>query len=133
MFYKNKTNGYGVHLLPFVFPGEGHYIALIQKPGVLVKKSDKKYYQKQEKFGDYLFTLSETFSMKHLNVIRYGVKIGQVDKKDIRYDYHYARFINNFDNELEIDLNTLLKYYQGESINHSVDKGYILLKYQVFL
>ena len=130
LFYKNKTNGFGVHLLPFIFPGEGHYIALIKKPGELVKKTDKKYYQKQEKFGEYLFTLSESFSMKHLNVIRYGVKIGQIDKNDIRYDYHYARFINGFDNELEIDLSELLKYYQGESINRALSKGYILLKYQ---
>ena len=68
--------------------------------------------------------------MKHLNVIRYGVKIGQIDKNDIRYDYHYARFINGFDNELEIDLSELLKYYQGESINRALSKGYILLKYQ---
>ena len=130
LFYKNKINGYGIHLLPFVFPGEGHYIALIKKPGQIVKKANKQYYQKQEKFGDYLFTLSESFSLKNLNVIRYGVKIGQVDKKDIRYDYHYSRFINDFDHTLEIDLPALLKYYQGETINQAVDKGYILLKYQ---
>ena len=130
LFYKSKNNGHGIHLLPFIFPGEGHYIALVNKPGALNKKNDKKYYQKQEKFGDYIFTLSETFSMKYLNVIRYGVKIGQVDKNDIRYDYHYARFIKEFDNVLEIDTNELLKYYQGETINKPVNKGYILLKYQ---
>ena len=128
--YYVSDKGYGVHLLPFLFPGEGHYIALINKPGELQKKNKVDYYQKEEKFGDYLFTLSESFSMKHLNVIRYGVKIGQVDKKDIRFDYHYARFVKNFDNELEIDLETLLKYYQGEAINKVVNKGYILLKYQ---
>ena len=130
LFYKNKTNGYGVHLLPFIFPGEGHYITLIKKPGELVRKNNQQYYLKQEKFGDYLFTLSVPFSLKHLNVIRYGVKIGQIDKKDIRYDYHYARFIKGFDNELDINLDALLKYYQGESINQPVDKGYILLKYK---
>ena len=130
LFYRSRNNGHGIHLLPFLFPGEGHYISLINKPGELVRKNDKKYYQKKEKFGDYLFTLSETFSMKHLNVIRYGVKIGQVDKNDIRYDYHYARFIKDFDNVLEIDTNELLKYYQGETINKPVNKGYILLKYQ---
>ena len=130
LFYRSKNNGHGIHLLPFIFPGEGHYIALVNKPGVLNKKNDKEYYQKQEKFGDYMFTLSETFSMKYLNVIRYGVKIGQVDKNDIRYDYHYARFIKEFDNVLEIDTNELLKYYQGETINKPVNKGYILLKYQ---
>ena len=130
LFYKNKTNGYGVHLLPFIFPGEGHYIALIKKPGELIRKVDKNYYQKKEKFGDYLFILSEDFSIKHLNVIRYGVKIGQVDKKDIRYDYHYARFVKDFDQVLDIDTKALLKYYQGEAINKPVNKGYILLKYQ---
>ena len=130
LFYKSRNNEFDIHLLPFIFPGEGHYIALVNKPGVLNKKNDKKYYQKNEKFGDYMFTLSETFSMKYLNVIRYGVKIGQVDKNDIRYDYHYARFIKDFDNVLEIDTNELLKYYQGETINKPVNKGYILLKYQ---
>ena len=130
LFYKSKKSGHGVHLLPFLFPGEGHYIALISKPGVLNKKGDEEYYQKKEKFGEYLFTLSETFSIKHLNVIRYGVKIGQVDKSDIRYDYHYARFIKEFDNVLEIDTSELLKYYQGETINKAFDKGYVLLKYQ---
>ena len=130
LFYKSRNNGHGIHLLPFLFPGEGHYIALISKPGELNKKGDKKYYQKKEKFGEYLFTLSETFSIKHLNVIRYGVKIGQVDKNDIRYDYHYARFIKEFDNVLEIDTNELLKYYQGETINKPFNKGYVLLKYQ---
>ena len=130
LFYKSKNNGHGIHLLPFLFPGEGHYIALINKPGELKKRVDKKYYQKQEKFSDYLFTLSETFSIKHLNVIRYGVKIGQIDKNEIRYDYHYARFIKDFDHILEIDSNELLKYYQGEAINKAVIKGYILLKYQ---
>ena len=27
-------------------------------------------------------------------------------------------------------LNELLKYYQGETINESISKGYVLLKYQ---
>ena len=129
LFYRSRNNGHGIHLLPFLFPGEGHYIALIKKPGLLIKKGEQKYYQKQERFGDFLFTLSETFSIKHLNVIRYGVKIGQVDKNEIRYDYHYARFIKDFKSVLEIDCPTLLKYYQGETINQSIDKGYILLKY----
>ena len=56
--------------------------------------------------------------------------MGQIDKGEIRFDYHYARFINDFDNVLEIGLDALLKYYQGESINVITKKGYVLLKYQ---
>ena len=130
LFYKNKTQPIGVHLLPSLFPGEGHYICLIKKPGTLTKKASQNYYLERVKFGDYLFTISEPFNYKYLNVIRYGVKIGQVDKNEIRYDYHYAHFVDGFILEKEIDENDLIKYYQGEALNIATDKGYILLKYQ---
>ena len=130
LFYRSKNNGYGIHLLPSIFSGEGHYIALIKKPGDLNKKKDTSYYQKQERFGDYLFNISVPFSYKHLNVIRYGVKVGQIDKNEIRYDYHYARFINDFVSIKQISIEELIKYYQGETINTSYPKGYVLLQYQ---
>ena len=130
LYYHSKNNGQGIHLFPSLFPGEGHYIALISKPGVLVNKLNDTYYQKKEKFGDFLFTISEPFNTKNLNVIRYGVKIGQVDKNDIRFDYHYARFVKDFGSTLEIDLETLEKYYRGETINKPFTKGYVLIKYQ---
>jgi NOL1/NOP2/fmu family ribosome biogenesis protein len=129
-YYHNKNNDKGIHILPSLFPGEGHYIALISKPGVIVSKIKDSYYEKKEKFGDYLFTLSEPFNIKHLNVIRYGVKIGQIDKQEIRYDYHYARFIKEFEPSLEIDKEALEKYYRGEAINVNYPKGYVLIKYQ---
>ena len=31
LFYVNKSDPIGIHLLPSVFPGEGHYICLIKK------------------------------------------------------------------------------------------------------
>ena len=73
---------------------------------------------------------SEQVNYRYLNVIRYGVKVGELAKDGLRYDYHYARFIKEFDNVLNIDLETLLKYYQGETINVSIPKGYVLIKYQ---
>ena len=128
--YYVSDKGYGVHLLPSLFPGEGHYIALINKPGELQKKSKVDYYQKEEKFGDYLFTISEPFPTKHLNVIRYGIKKGQIDKNGLRYNYHYARFIKDFPNVLDIDFTQLQKYYLGETLNINVPKVYVLLRYQ---
>lgn len=130
LFYKSKNNRHGIHLFPFLFPGEGHYIALIKKPGTLIRKQKKAPYQEQVKYGDYLFTISESFNTKSLNVIRYGVKVGQIDKKEIRYDYHYARFKSDFEPSLEIDLETLIKYYQGETINIAYPKGYVMIKYR---
>ena len=130
MYYQSRNKGYGVHLLPFLFPGEGHYIALISKPGILNKKENGEYYAKEERFGDYLFTISQSFNTKYLNVLRYGVKVGQVIKKEIRYDYHYARFKNDFVPTYEIDLKTLTKYYQGETINEVFPKGYVMLTFE---
>lgn len=130
LFYRSKNKGYGIHLLPSLFPGEGHYMALIKKPGQINKKINAPYYQEKEKFGDYLFTLSTSFNYKNLNVIRYGVKIGQIDKNDVRYDYHYARFIKDFVSIKQITIEELIKYYQGESIVQSFPKGYVLLQYQ---
>ena len=130
LYYQSREKGYGIHLFPFLFPGEGHYICLIKKPGVLKQKTKSKDYSKAETFGDYRFLISQPFSFKYLNVIRSGVKMGQIDHKDIRFDYHYARFIKTFPSLLEIDLQTLKEYYQGESINTPFKKGYVLLKYE---
>lgn len=142
IYYVDKKLPYGVHLLPSLFPGEGHYICLIKKPGILkknnVKESNHKFpyqietngYQYYQKFGDYLYIQDKEFNLKHLNIIRYGVKVGQIDKGDIRFDYHYAHFVNSFNNIYELNGEEITKYYLGEAINKSAPKGYILVKYQ---
>lgn len=130
LYYQSKEKGYGIHLFPYLFPGEGHYICLIKKPGILKQKKKPVDYITMENFGDYRFLISQPFNYKYFNVIRYGVKMGQIDKNEIRYDYHYSRYIDSFANTLEIDLQTLINYYQGESINKPIQKGYVLLKYQ---
>ena len=142
LYFVNTNKPLGIHLLPSMFPGEGHYVCLIKKPGELketnVKLSKSKLsfelptngYQVMQKYGDYLYLISKEFNYKYLSIVRNGVKVGQVDKNDIRFDYHYAHFVNEFPNILEINLDELKKYYLGESINKSVSKGYILLKYK---
>ncbi len=142
LYFVNPNKPLGIHLLPSMFPGEGHYVCLIKKPGELketnVKLSKSKLsfelptngYQVMQKYGDYLYLISKEFNYKYLSIVRNGVKVGQVDKNDIRFDYHYAHFVNEFPNILEINLDELKKYYLGESINKSVSKGYILLKYE---
>lgn len=142
LFYKDSKLPYGIHLLPSLFPGEGHYICLIKKPGVLKSTNPKegnaklpyqidtngyKYYQK---YGDYLYLQDKEINLKHFNIIRNGVKVGQIDKNDIRFDYHYSHFVNDFKSVFEINEQEIEKYYLGESINKSCPKGYVLLKYQ---
>ena len=141
LYFVNGAKPLGIHLLPSLFPGEGHYVCLIKKPGVkkeTVNKSKGKIpfaiptngYQISQKYGDYLYLTDKEFNYKYLSVIRNGVKVGQIDKADIRYDYHYAHFINEFDNVLDITQEELKKYYLGESINRNAPKGYVLLRYE---
>ena len=142
LYYVNKNKPLGIHLLPSLFPGEGHYICLIKKPGVIKEASSKPNknkmsfdiatsgYSLSQKYGDYLYLMDKEFNVKYLNVIRYGVKVGQIDKNDVRYDYHYAHFVKDFKNTLSITLEELKKYYMGESLNKNVSKGYILLQYE---
>ena len=137
LFYKK---GQGIHLFPSLFPGEGHYVCLIKKPGELKvsRKNEKvsnKYqiatpYNYVEKYGDYLYTMSETFNTKKLSIIRYGAKVGEVTKDGVKYDHHYAHFIDSFEREKEITFEELLKYYQGETLNTDLPKGDVLLKYK---
>ena len=58
------------------------------------------------------------------------MKIGELFNKEIKYDHHYASFVDNFMNVKEISFSDLIKYYQGETINEKFDKGYVLLKYR---
>ena len=133
-FYQSKAK-LGIHLFPYLFPGEGHYICLFKKPGELKTYENKKKGQLFEgkilhKYGEVSYLTNLDFEIKNLNVIRNGVKLGEILKDDIKYDIHYARNISSFKNELEISLENTLKYLKGESLDIAYPKGYVLVKYQ---
>ena len=141
-YFVVSKNEIGVHLLPNVFPGEGHYICLIEKPGEifpnankLIKFKPNKYINTLQdmyvnKYGDSLFYLKSDDPLKKLSVIRKGVKLGEISGDVLKYDHHYASHITGFENELEIDLQSAIKYIAGESLNIQAKRGWILLKYQ---
>jgi len=135
-FYQSKSK-IGIHLFPYLFPGEGHYICLIHKPGLIKEygvKENKKHPQLYEgkvlhKYGEVSYLSSIDFDVKDFNVIRFGVKLGEILKDDIKYDIHYARSLRTFPQELELSLEDTIKYIKGESLNIPYPKGYVLLKY----
>ena len=135
-FYQSKSK-LGIHLFPYLFSGEGHYICLIRKPGVIkelgIKSSKKQRPQFDGKFlhkyGEVSYLSNFDIRIDDFNVIRNGVKLGEILKDDIKYDIHYARSIKSFSQELELSLEDIIKYIKGESIDISYSKGYVLLKY----
>ena len=135
-FYQSKSK-LGIHLFPYLFPGEGHYICLIHKPGT-IKELGIKASKKQpplfegkviHKYGEVSYLSNVDFDVKNFNVIRNGVKLGEILKDDIKYDIHYARSIKSFSQELELSFEDTIKYIKGESLDITYPKGYVLLKY----
>ena len=139
LYYKNKNSPLGVHLLPSIFPGEGHYLCLIKKPGICPSNGQKESknsskfgldFKEIYNFGNFIFGLNHDFKSKNFNILRLGVKVGELIKNEIKYDYHYAHYISSFDNEVELNEEEVNKYLKGETISKEINKGWILLKYQ---
>jgi NOL1/NOP2/fmu family ribosome biogenesis protein len=148
-YYVDKTLPYGVHLFPHLFNGDGQYICLIQKPGILtpnkIKKEDdrvvmnlRKYFKTEsyylrslKRFGDYLFALPYEFKYPNdLNIVRYGIKVGELINNDkINLDHHYSRTLTKYIDEIDLDEENLKRYLKGETLNIQKNKGYILIKY----
>ncbi|MCQ2814692.1 MAG: methyltransferase domain-containing protein [Bacilli bacterium] len=137
------NKGIGVHLMSNKFPGEGQYICQITKPGIsneTIYERNSNNYVKQlpflskyhiNKFGNFLFGLRSNIHFKQLNVIKYGFKIGEIDKDLIKLDYNLSHVISTFDNAVELSDNDLKQYIQGMTLPFVSDKkGYILLKYK---
>ena len=143
-YYISKLKPYGIHLFPSKFEGEGHYLCLIRKPGNLkIKQLEPsnlykykniyidKNIQNIDRFSDTLFAQTLNIELpKGLNIIRKGIKLGEYSKDIFKYDYHYGRYLDNFDNIVNISKGELEKYMSGNPLNITCARGYALLKYE---
>lgn len=142
--YINKNDPVGIRMMPHKFNGEGQYICQIVKPGNKKENSFNNFnkYQKYlpnythdksvEKYGNTYFMLNKIIPIKYLNVVRYGVKIGEENKGIFKFDISYARAISKEDFDyIELDEKQLKDYLYGNVlyINNKY-KGYILLTYK---
>lgn len=144
LYYVDKSK-IGIHLFPNLFPGEGQYIALIKKPGErsVTKKEISKYkfpylsslnnYSSYSffNFSNYIFMLPFDISTKGLKIIRYGTKVGKIDKDLFFYDYHLSHVLKVFNNVIDLTMEETIQFINGEQLNKiNPYKGYVLLTYQ---
>ena len=142
LYYHSKDN-LGIHLFPHLFPGEGHYICLISKPGNLKPTSFNKkkmlpQFMPKElkeyssyKFGDYLFGLSNDFTYKKLNIVQFGFKVGELVKNGILYSHQLAKTLTSYEQEVELTKEEVAIYIKGLEIKKNTTfKGNLLLKYE---
>lgn len=142
-FYKSKDN-IGIHLFPYLFDGEGHYLALINKPGELLL-NDNKFIQDRNKnihslINDqtgYIYENNGTFyqmpyffDIKGLHIIRGGIKLGTLEKYGFNFDHALSHASKSFPLICEIDEDNLHKYLKGEQLSIGIKDGIYLLTYK---
>lgn len=141
--YINPNKPIGIRMLPSKFKGEGQYICQIKKPG---NKKDTSFIKENRyidklpevcknkdvvKFGDSYFYLNNSAKLNSLNIIRYGVKIGEENKGIFKYDYHFAHSLKKEEfPHIEISEKELRDYLLGNVIyKENPYKGFALLTY----
>lgn len=143
MFFKSSSK-IGIHLFPFLFPGEGHYICLIKKPGTLEQNAQEKNissleFSKIEKICNvkgYIFEknntyylLPEKFNFKNLKVIRGGVKLGTNEKYGFDFDHALSHYLTSFPYQIELNQEQAKLYLSGNSFHVDSQDGIVLLSY----
>ena len=134
-----------VYFLPSLFTGEGHFLALIKKPGQLRASQQRnnpyrgKYLALVRQYGlekrhnleidDSLYSLSLPFDIKGLNVLRYGVRCFDEISKHPQPNHHLARFLGATQS-LVLDDVSFREYLAGEMLNIEKSPGYHLVSYQ---
>lgn len=143
LFYKSKEK-LGIHLFPHIFPGEGHYICLLQKPGkikqtkfVLEKNQYSKFLPNElkndsiSKFGDTLFSINSIVKYKNLNIITYGTNVGELFKDKIIYSYPLSHVLTDYKFKVDLDSTQTQSYLLGDQLSiNSNFNGNVLLTYE---
>ncbi len=133
-----------VYFLPPYFAGEGHFLAIIKKPGMLRKSVVKsmlyrgKHLDLLKQFGlegrhnlelkNSLYSLSKAFDVAKTNVIRYGVRCFDEIDKHPKPNHHLATYSNSAQS-LALDEESLKRYLAGEMLNYRTEPGYHIVAY----
>lgn len=133
--FRSKKYPETIHLFPSNFDGEGHYIALIKKPGNLTKNSFEKIEVKRnvKTKGNVneiqSFILNHTLPEKFINLsLRPGLfKSSKIGDKEI--PSHHNCHVQNSSNSIKLSKEETIKYLRGESINKKYPDGYYNVAY----
>lgn len=136
---------------PFIALGEGQFMAILKKQdeNSCLTKVIKKLKEEKEvkiindffkenlndnypklniiKKDNYFYALTSNIDLKKLNVLNYGIKLGEVIKNRFVPHHHFFKtFGPYFKNILHLDVNDnrLLHYLKGEEIQTEVLNGY---------
>ena len=78
------------------------------------------------KRNNQIYHLNSDINLDNLNVLNYGVKIGEIDKRFIP-NHHFFKVFGKYCKiklELKLDDINVIKYLRGEQLDIELDKGY---------
>ena len=125
-----------VHLFPSHFQGEGHYIAIIKKPGELTENKFEKVQFIRKENGKGSLPQTEIFQLNHSLpknfeklCLRPGLLLETKIKDKSIPSHHFARCENNLI-KLNVGLFNLLGFLNGATFIESVPDGYYCIRYE---
>ncbi|MCQ2801073.1 MAG: NOL1/NOP2/sun family putative RNA methylase [Bacilli bacterium] len=124
-----------IHLFPSKFDGEGHYIALIKKPGNSTQNSFEKIEIKRtvKTKGNVneiqSFILNHSLPEKFIELsLRPGVFVSsKIGDKEI--PSHHISHVKNGAESIALNKEETVKFLRGESINKKYPDGYYFVSY----
>lgn len=142
MFYEGTIKG-TIHLFPFMFQGEGHFFSLISKPNkqernYLKKRKDEVKLSNFSFENNYIYLQNNVYKLtsfkediSSLNIIKYGLNLGTLDKKlGFIYDHNLSRFSLMLNKSISLSLNDSLLYLEGHPLKLNINDGYYVLSYK---
>ena len=133
--FRSQKYNETVHLFPYLFEGEGHYIALIKKPGLLHSskltpiKVNRTIPGKGTSKEIQEFICPTSLKEEFINLsLRPGLLLGSHINDKFIPSHHYSHVSSN-ENSIELTLEETKKYLNGESLNKKCPNGYYFVSY----
>lgn len=124
-----------VHLFPHLFEGEGHYIALIKKPGVLhsSKLTPTEVQRVVRSKGNskevQVFKCPNKLPANYDELsLRPGLLLGSKVNNKFIPSHHYSH-VSSSDESIELNKEEVVKYLKGETLNKKYPQGYHFVSY----
>lgn len=137
LFYHSLKMPETIHLFPSKFPGEGHFVALIQKPGELLMgdKCEQEFHmqQKQASKGSSIIINNYTLPQKPIDIlVKYAIRPGLfvnsvIGNKEI-ISHHYSHFVSAKES-YSLNEDELKRYIHGETLVSNDNKNYTTVSY----
>ena len=136
LFYQSNALIGSIHLFPYLYPGEGHFICLLQKDGNANKTIFNNInYQRncinensKKVIENYIINtnINEKFLSKCL---RPGYFVSTQTKDNVIPSHHFAKSINDFQ-YINLNDEQYKKYIHGDSFPYDEKNGFYVAKYK---